>query len=394
MSELKFAFEILIVGALALPWLLVLIHAFSPAHAFLQPDQQFKTLISRVGDNTQQAVIAAFVIAIGYLLGSAVSRISRNFFNDELPGIEHLEDRIRENVYWNEYCEAALLHYSHYPKVPSTFPLHTQMVHWMCTGVQNSENPRFKQDVQEMFRLQEGELLLNGQDKVDRLRQYYDQIAVLRGAALNGVVLFTVSLFGFFGNLRERASKQRIKKILTFFPAGILVIYAGYSLYSYSQRWELGAETFEPVFPPFELIQAETPCIESSQTEMRCVDAPPAKNRQLHRTRAEYFYVHPPLAEFVLLVLGLVGFFVTLKARRASFYLPTALIAAVLTSISFGAWWWTEVMYDLHVVDSVPELGAAPPKTGSRMQVPGLILPSLAIPSEAHLPNEKFWLVS
>jgi hypothetical protein len=67
-----------------------------------------------------------------------------------------------------------------------------------------------------------------------------------------------------------------------------------------------------------------------------------------------------------LLILALVGWYAIMRpaaGSRASF-LNTAAVAAVLTAISFGGWWWTEVMYDRHVIHSVPELhqSARPPE--------------------------------
>lgn len=90
MDALKFAFEILIVGALALPWLAILIRMFvdepvaedrkapDPRHPWRRPptdDGPFH--LSVVPESVRSAAAAAFVVAIGYLLGSSVSRISR-----------------------------------------------------------------------------------------------------------------------------------------------------------------------------------------------------------------------------------------------------------------------------------------------------------------------------
>lgn len=165
-----------------------------------------------------------------------------------------------------------------------------------------------------MFRLQEGLLLLNGQDKVVRLKEYADQLDVLRGAAFNGVILFALCLFGCLGNLRARLSQHRILKLLMLIPACLL---AGYGMYSLWDHWTAKGDTR---------------------------------------------YSDPPLAEVVLLMLGSVGIYVTLKAKAetARFYVRTSAVAAVLTVMSYGGWCWTEVMYDLQVIHSVPELPKAP----------------------------------
>ena len=47
----------------------------------------------------------------------------------------------------------------------------------------------------DVFHVQEGALLLQGTDKNERLRQYHDERMVLRGAAFDGLVAFSLCLF-------------------------------------------------------------------------------------------------------------------------------------------------------------------------------------------------------
>lgn len=336
MDALKFAFEILIVGALALPWLAVLIHMFSPGGVPTSPVDTLESFLSVVPRHARDIVGMVVILAVGYLLGSAVSRISRSVFDDELWGGLPTESRIRDQVYHDEYCKENLLGALHLPEFQ--IKEHPRLPEWLCVqSTQNSpDKPRtndprflglfhprktanamsFEALVQEMFRLQEGELLLDGEDKVERLKEYYDQIDVLRGAALNGVLLFALCLFGCFGNLRARQG-HRIWRLLTFLPAFIVTGYGAYSLWSH---WT---------------------------------------------SRSETRYSNPPLAEVVLLMLGLAGFYLTRKAKAetARFYLRTCAAAAVFTLISYGGWCWTEVMYDLHVIHSIPELPKSPSPT-------------------------------
>src|SRR5579862_4642111 len=187
MDVLKFAFEILIVGALALPWLAVLIHMFVPDPTPGKPINILQFVQSVVPPGAQNAVVAVAIVAIGYFLGSAVSRVSRNFFNDELLGPVPTEDQIRSGVYWKEYCQANVSEFLDLPELND----HPKLVQKWCPAEKVSPDKPviFEALVQEMFRLQESELLLNGRDKVDRLKDYYDQITVLRGAAFNGIIL-------------------------------------------------------------------------------------------------------------------------------------------------------------------------------------------------------------
>jgi hypothetical protein len=344
MDALKFAFEILIVGALALPWLGILIRMFSPDPAAEKPLDSLQFFMSVVPKPAQDAVAAVVIIAIGYLLGSAVSRVSRNFFNDELWGSLPTEDQIRHGVYFDEYCSADVLRYLNLPQFP--IKDHPRIPEWLCnqarrnstdapgsfpsrvlgvfrhpTSKNGADKPTFDAVVQEMFRLQEGALLLNGQDKVDRLKQYFDQITVLRGAALNGIILFSLCAFGVLGNLSARWSGRPVLKLLTFLPAGAVTLYG---LMTFWLHWNKNTDTR---------------------------------------------YTDPPLAELVLLLLGGVGLLVISKAKHAAFYFPTCVVAAILTAICFGGWWWTEVMYDLQVIHSVPELQLGPHDSTSQANV-------------------------
>ncbi|MGA2808593.1 MAG: hypothetical protein ABSE87_10690 [Terracidiphilus sp.] len=306
-DALKFAFEILVVGALALPWLTVLNRMFPT-----RPGSGLHFDLSAVPKPAQTAVSAAVVLAFGYLLGSVVSRISRDIFNDELFGNLPTEDRIREAVYKNEYCTEHLVRNLSLPFKPDPALAHK---FGFCPGTVQMDTPeRFEERVTDLFRLQESALLLQGQDKVDRLKQYFDQINILRGAALNGLILFALCAFGSLGTLRARWIAHPILKALTFVPAAAVAAYGLYSL---------------------------------------------ILNHYVHPSRS--IYADPPLAETVLLLLGMGGLVVVSKAKEAAAYFRTCVVAGILTVVSFGAWWWTEVMYDIQVIHSQPRLAGEAP---------------------------------
>ena len=103
LDALKFAFEILVVGALALPWLAILSRMFPSDH-----ESSLGFYLSVVPKAAQSAVTVTIVVAFGYLLGSAISRISRNFFNDELWKSIPTEYLIRDAVYRDVYCKKHL----------------------------------------------------------------------------------------------------------------------------------------------------------------------------------------------------------------------------------------------------------------------------------------------
>lgn len=198
----------------------------------------------------------------------------------------------------------------------------------------------------DFFRLQEIEVLLQGQDKVGRIKEYFDEINVLHGAALNGMILLALCIFGLFGTLDARLAKRPTLRFLKFLI-------------------------------PVELVAAGLcSCVEHHI-----------------KLRSQSIYIDLPLAESVLILLGLGGFVAvsavskqeTSKPRFMSTnpillpqsghgpleetpYTRVLVVAFVLTVVSFGSWWCTEVMYDLQVINSRPALKWSPPDTGPSSQ--------------------------
>src|ERR1700727_1174761 len=105
LDALKFAFEIFVVGALALPWVFLVTKSFMASDS----PWQFTSYESIVPEAAQKAVAIAFVVAVGYLAGSVISRVSRDLFNDELLGKIPTEDNIRRAMYEDQYCHQNLI---------------------------------------------------------------------------------------------------------------------------------------------------------------------------------------------------------------------------------------------------------------------------------------------
>jgi hypothetical protein len=321
LDALKFAFEILIVGALALPWVAVLSRMFPGRDAL-----KFGFDLGFVPNGARHGVEIALVVAFGYLLGSAASRFSRDFFNDEIWQPLPTEDVIRDSVYFDEYCSEQYFPYKYWLE-----PIHLKPLPDFCpkekddkgqdkttsvskmSSLSKGQFEGFNELVQEVFRLQDSVLLLQGVDRVDRLKQYFDQINILRGAAFNGFILFALSLFGGIGQLRQRYSKHRALVPVFFMPALATIVY---TLISFWKHW---------------------------------YNAPHGR------------YSDPPLAEIVILLLAVVGVLIawtpeSAKPGKDMPYVRICCIAAVMMVVSFGSWWWTEVMYDLQVIHSLAEI--------------------------------------
>lgn len=103
MGALTIAFDTIIVGALALPWVLLAIHLF-----FFEGENRLQDVLDWVKKRDMQAVAGILLFAMAFTLGSAVSRIAQDFFNDDdlrIPWIFRMtmtEDRIIASV----YCES------------------------------------------------------------------------------------------------------------------------------------------------------------------------------------------------------------------------------------------------------------------------------------------------
>jgi hypothetical protein len=379
LDALKFAFEIFVVGALALPWLAILSRTLPSGD-----ESSFSFYLSVVPEAAKSAVTVAAVVAFGYLLGSAISRISRNFFNDELWKNIPTEHLIRDAVYMDVYCKGDLIKDLYMPFAadqPKPDQAGSEKIFLLCPNkvriaddvgtagsnpipgqaeeaepnpegeglyrmtkdnrkialvpyskvrdasrggyhaiatdrerYANDQMAQFPERVEALFRLQEGKLLLQGQDRVDRLKQYFDQITVLRGAAFNGSVLLVVCAFGMCANLKVRWSGHPILKLAAYLPACVVIVVSLYWLYGHLSTLNI-------------------------------------------KNNPNAFYSHPPLTEFVFLLLGSAGALVVFKADEIKPHFRTCVLAAVVTLISFGGWWWTEILYDTLVIHSWPTMG-------------------------------------
>src|SRR5271165_3895327 len=182
------AFDIVIVGALALPWVLLVIHLI-----FSDTESSLGKLLVSVKQQNQPALVSVLLFAMAYPMGSAVSRIAQDFFDDDdlhlhvsISGYERwfrlpvvTETSIRTDV----YCQAQE------PTPRSTLS---------DTGPQFAQPPKPNQSLCQyaggrltpktadvwsgraqleelathVFHIQEAALLLLGTDDNERLRQF------------------------------------------------------------------------------------------------------------------------------------------------------------------------------------------------------------------------------
>lgn len=286
MGALSFAFDTIIVGALALPWLVLAVDLFFP-----KEESRTESLLSF--GRVNPAAAGVLLLAMAYFLGSAVSRIAQDFFNDDDLGIPVTEENIRTTV----YCSPD-------PNEPWLFDIGiSPEVARISVCDENSKNEK-NNEVRRVFHLQESTLLLEGEDKTERLRQLHQQIIVLRGAAFNGLVAFALCFFGW-------CAKHRLKVRLFLALVPLVVLLAG--AYALCQH---------------------------------------VKGRVLD---------NPPYMEFTLFVLGLAGSFALWKRAQRNYGVGLVL-SLLLAPMAWFAWWWTEVLYDEQVIYSFYALIHSLPK--------------------------------
>ena len=93
MGTFNIAFDTIIVGALALPWVLLLIHLFFPRN-----ESRISSLLDWVNKQNQPAVAGVLLFAMAYPLGSVVSRIAQDCFDDDDLYVEAFGQLFRVGV--------------------------------------------------------------------------------------------------------------------------------------------------------------------------------------------------------------------------------------------------------------------------------------------------------
>jgi hypothetical protein len=261
MGALTIAFDTTIVGALAMPWVAMVIHLF-----FFSGERSIVALLRWVRKQNQPAVAGVLLFAITYSLGSGVSRIAKDFFNDDdlhlqfrtnpplMIRVGVTENRILASVYCKQ---APLLQVgsnrtdSHSAASPhaGTDPLSEEIrmftsrspKGFMCQHTsswallvkpreddkedENYENDEWLYDIAaDIFGLQENALMEKGADYTVRLRQLHDQVMVLRGVAFNGVLGFSLCLFAWSGQVRCRQPRSALRWALAVVPGIYLAL--------------------------------------------------------------------------------------------------------------------------------------------------------------------------
>jgi len=268
---------------------------------------------------------------MAYSLGSAVSRIAQDFFDDEdlhvqisryLFQIGITETSIRTDV----YCQT--LQRGVVAQKPDELSANKRenfrendsncnyTARWIVPKTHDWIN-RQQSLAADLFHMQEAALLLKGTDATERLRQFHDQIMVLRGATFDGMIAVSFLLFWWSAKFK---SSLRWMVLLLYLVAGAIATFNHFS----------------------------------------------------ERAASD-----PPYMEFTLLVLAAAGWCVLWQRRKKEantaegpgpqkaqidVRLAYIVLAVFLTAAGFLGWWATQVLYDRQVIYSYRALSEAPAK--------------------------------
>ena len=244
MGALTIAFDTTMVGALALPWVLLVIHLF-----FFEGESRLEDALNWVTRQGQPAVAGVLLFALTYTLGSIVTRTAQDFFNDDdlhiqLPVSGRLfrvgvtEGRILTRVYCDGSKSMLLLAGQENPVLANKVncfqnfqdreKLCQQTLSWSVAPKTNWQDDKLNQAAEDIVGLQETALMVKGGDYTLRLRQLHDQIMVLRGAAFNGFIGFSLCLFACGAKLRNAQEKRGRRQSWAFVP--VPALYLGVAL--------------------------------------------------------------------------------------------------------------------------------------------------------------------
>jgi hypothetical protein len=255
MGALTIAFDTTIVGALALPWVVLVVHLF-----FSEGENRIKDGLQWVKDQGAQAAAGVLLFAMTYTLGSAVSRIAQDFFNDDdlyyqvgghLLRIGVTEDHILTRLYCDTSDDSKLLRAE--PGDPALAEaiknfrtqkaLCAQPLRWWVRPKHHRTLDNFIGIAADILGLQENALMSKGGDFTVRLRQIHDQVMVLRGAAFNGVIGFSLCLFAWGAMLQREKPGSWLRWAVMPVP----VLYLGAALIAVTHHFKEGL----PPDPPY-----------------------------------------------------------------------------------------------------------------------------------------------
>jgi hypothetical protein len=338
MDVFKLAFETTMVGVLAFLWLGIAVDLIYPPF--------FAELVPKVvGKN--DALLGVAVLSLAYCIGSAIIPISSQLVNDEHWPVP--EDAIRclvlEDV--NDQVDGIgriellkpyeldndfnACHRTFFERFREKDPATNQRrVTWnkIRSGLRETfermdaerraeyvkteiENDKKVGDILTKFQLMETQVLNQGTDKTERLRQLHERIVVLRGAVFNGFSFLLICVFAWIAPINGKAFpwKKRV-------PGTVLAV----------------------LLTAFSAVNGFADLAHFNISDI-------------------------PALEGLLAVITIFGGILVFYGVKARPYLGKriVLVAAFFAALSYGGWMWSEVIYDQQVISAYAVM-QSPPK--------------------------------
>jgi hypothetical protein len=185
MEVLKMAFETVIIGLFALPWLWVMVDLVNP-HLF--HSSFFSHAIAIIPKELRSPAIGLALFSIVYLLGSMTTPVSIEFLNDR--------DLLGEFLPTEKNIETAAYH-SVVSRNDSRGSVPVSVGYW--------ETPNSSDElIHTEFQHDESKLLLQGTDQCARLNRTHEQLTVLQGATFSAFALTVICGFAWCAQFSKR----------------------------------------------------------------------------------------------------------------------------------------------------------------------------------------------
>jgi hypothetical protein len=322
MEAFKFAFETIVIGLLALPWLAVMIDLAKPGFLTSQSADRF---VSAIPCDVRSTILGIALVALAYVLGSAISPVACEFLNDE-DWIGHVLPTEKQTQVRAYFTRMSLHERDQFVQINSSLG---------CEGLQEGSGRDFNvgnkcwEPLLQKFEFEESTLQLRGTDSTEHLNRLHERLTVLRGATFSGFVLLLLIVFALCAGCRaqlkgeakpkefiQRASRQ-FASWGAFLPSLVIVCFA----------LRFGGEDL----------------IKGKIDDM-------------------------PIMETVLGLLGIFGVYLAARSIKPRAYINawTCAFALFFTVLVYGGYAWTEVNYDQQVHQAFQAVPSSAPAASEK----------------------------
>jgi hypothetical protein len=310
MEALKLAFETVIIGLFALPWLWVMIDLVNPG-LFSSPG--VRRLVAFIPAELRPPAIGLALFSVVYLLGSMITPVACEFLNDPDMLGQYLPTEEKIQVWAYAHMHAP-------PRIPGLIVPEDVALATFRSPNPDSEEAKeaehLRSSIHDEFQHDESTLLLLGPNACERLNRLHEQLNVLRGATFSAFALSALCLFAWCGRGKNPSTAGGRLSFWRQVPrlAGLLLSVGTIVL----AIWEL------------------------------CND--------IHQPEAGDM----PIAELVLLVLGGFGFYVLIWGGRSrlQFHGATFLFALCFSALCYAGYGCVATSYDQAVFNTYLALPA------------------------------------